>query len=118
MFAAGGGLECAGERGAFQPEIQEAGAGNFDFLAQTADVEFGKHIGRQLARIQFARLGERHQRVALVIAEFRVWTRLDKNAAGGCIGQDGTNGRLQAEFDLLVRQHGNYLTTDYTDEHG
>jgi len=112
MFTAGGGLECAGKHSVFQAEIQKAGAGNFDFFAPITDVEFGEHAGGKLAWIHFSRLRQRHQRVALVIAEVRIGARTDENSGGICIRQDGSDGLLQFQFNLFVWQHGNYLTTD------
>ena len=118
MFAAGGGQESTGEHGAFKPEIQEAGAGNFHILAHIADVELGKHAGGKLAGIHFSRLGQRHQRVALIIAEFRIGARTDENSGGSGIRQDRADSLLQFQLDLFMRQHGNDLTTEERDGHG
>jgi hypothetical protein len=63
-----------------------------------------------LSRIHLPRLGQRHQRVALVIAEFRVGTRPDQNRKDVRFRQDGADGLLQTEFDLFVRKHGKNLT--------
>ena len=115
MFAARGSLERAGQRGIFQPEIQEARAGDFHLLANFGDIEFGQHVGGELARIHFPRLGQRHERVALVIAELRVRARTDQNRGDVGVRQDRADGGLQLQFDLFVRQHGNYLITN---EHG
>ncbi len=112
MFTAGGGLEGAGEHGAFQAEIQKAGASDFHLLAQITDVKFGEHVGGKPARIHFPRPGQRHERVALVVAEFRIRTRTDENSGCICIRQDGEDGLLQFQLNLFIRQHGNYLTTD------
>ena len=95
MFAARGAGQRLRERGILQPEIQEARAGDFHFFAKFGNVQLGQHVGGELARIQFARLGQRHQRVALVIAKFRIGTGADEN--GGDIGvrQHGADGGLQ-----------------------
>ena len=112
MFSARRGFERLGERGRLEPEIQEARAGNFHLLAPIANIQLGEHVGGELARIHFARLGERHERVALVIAEFGIGTRTDQNNGGVGVRQDRADGGLELQFDLFVRQHGNYLTTD------
>ena len=95
MFTARRGFERLREGGIFEMEIQEAGAGNFHRLANFSNVQFCQHVGGQLARIHFARLGQRHERVGLVIAKFRVGTGTDQN--GGDIGvrQDGADGGLE-----------------------
>jgi hypothetical protein len=55
-----------------------------------------------LARIQFSRLGQRHQRVALVIAEFRVRTRPHEHGGDIGVGQDFPNRPLQSGLDFFV----------------
>lgn len=52
----------------------------------------------ELARVAFAFLGERHQCIALVIAEFGISGRanLDQRKIG--VGQDGGDGGLDALF--------------------
>jgi hypothetical protein len=79
------------------------------------NVEFGEDVRGELTRVQLSRLGQRHQRVALVIAEFCVRARTNEHDGNVRLRQDRADGGLQAKFDLFVRQHGNYLTTD---EHG
>ena len=105
MFAPGGGINCLRERGWQETEIQEARAGDFNFLAEGRDVELRDHIGGELARIEFARLGQGHQRVGLVVAEFSV-ARADKDGRNIGVRQHQADGLLQKEFDLFVRQHG------------
>ena len=79
------------------------------FSHQSPNVELGQHVGGELARIHFPRLGERHERVALVIAEFGIGTRTDQNDGGVRVRQDRADGGLELQFNLFVRQHGNNL---------
>ena len=58
VFPARGGLEGLGERRRFEPEVQEACAGNLHPLTSIADIQFGDHVSRQLARVEFPGLGE------------------------------------------------------------
>ncbi len=51
MLAARGRLQRFDERGIFQPEIQEAGTGDFDRLAYGGNIKLGDHVRRELARI-------------------------------------------------------------------
>jgi len=112
MFAARRGFERPGEHGRLEPEIQEARSRDFHLLAPLVHVEFGNRVGGELARIHFARLGERHERVALVITELGIGTRTDQNHGGVRVRQDRADGGLELQFNLFVREHGNYLTTD------
>ena len=102
MFAARGGFERLREHGGFQPEIQEARAGDFHFLAPIGNVEFGQHVRGELARIHFPRLGQRHQRVGLVIAEFRVGARAHENDGNVSIRHDRAHRLLEVLFDEFV----------------
>ena len=77
------------QRGGLEPEIQEAGAGDLHLLAAVANVEFGEHVGGQLARIHLPRLGQRHEGVALVIAELRVGAGPDQHGGDVGVRQDG-----------------------------
>ena len=52
----------------------------------------------------FPRLGQRHERIGLVIAEFRVGARTDEHGGDIGIGQNGADGILQMEFNLFVGQ--------------
>ena len=106
MFAARGGFERFCEGGCSEGEIKEAGTGDFDFVAPFGDIEFGEDVGGELARVHFARLGQGHQGVALVIAEFRVGGGADQDGGGVGVGEDGADGLLQADFDLFMRKHG------------
>jgi hypothetical protein len=121
MLAARSGFERLCEGGIFQPEIQEARAGDFHFFANIRNIELRQHIGGELARIHFPGLGERHERIALVIAKFRVGTWADQNGGNGIrlhfisarqVRQNGADGGLQLQLDLFVWKHGKYLTTD------
>jgi hypothetical protein len=105
MFAVRRGLKRLDHYGRFQPEIEEARSGDFHLLTQIIDVEFRQHIGGKLARIYFSRLGERHERVALVIAEFRVGTGPNQNNGRVSIRYDCTDSGLELQFNLFVRQH-------------
>ena len=105
VFAARGGLERLRERGMLQPEIQEARAGDFNLLADFSNIQSCQNIGCELTRIQLSRLGQRHQRITLVIAKFRVGTRTDENRREVRLRQNGADGMLQTEFDLFVREH-------------
>ena len=105
MFAARGGFQRLRQDGIFQPEIQEAGTGDLHLFANIRNIEFRNNIGGKLARIQFPRFGQRHQRVGLVVAKFGIRARTDQN--GGDIGvrQDGADGGLQFRLNLFVRKH-------------
>ena len=105
MFAARRGLKRLDHYGRFQPEIQEARAGDFSLFAKFRNIEFGQHVRGKLARIHFPRLGQRHQRVALVIAKFGIGARTDKNHGGVSFRQNRANGGLKLQFNLFVRQH-------------
>ena len=83
------------QRGRFEPEIQEAGPGDLHFLANLRNFEFGEHVRSELTRIQFARLGQRHHSVALVIAKLRVGTRTDQNGGDISVWQLGADGGLE-----------------------
>ena len=67
-----GGNECLADGRWLEAEIEKAGAGDLDLFAPLGDVEFGDDVGGQLARVHLALLGQRHQRVGLVIAELGV----------------------------------------------
>jgi hypothetical protein len=56
MFSARRGLQGLGQRGRLEPEIQEAGARNFYFLANISDLKSSYYVGGQLPRIHFASL--------------------------------------------------------------
>jgi len=45
VLAARGNLERLCECGTFEPEIQKAGAGNFDLLANFRNIQFCQNIG-------------------------------------------------------------------------
>ena len=57
----------------------EARAGNFHFVAKSETSSLASTSVASWRGFSFPRLGERHERVALVIAEFRVGTRTDQN---------------------------------------
>ena len=94
VFAARRCRERLVQHGRFEPEIQEASTRDFDLLAQVGEVELGQHIGGELAGIEFALLGKRHEGVALVIAEFRV-ARADQYGGDIGVGQHREGGGLE-----------------------
>ena len=94
------------ELGGFETEIQEPGTGNLHFFARVGQIQFGEHIGGELARIEFPGLGEGHQGVALVITKFGFGTGADENDGDIRIRQNRQNGGLQANLNLFMRQHG------------
>src|ERR1019366_7583259 len=87
VFSARGRLQGLGERCRFEPEVKEACAGNLHALAHIADLKLGDYVCRQLAWVQFPGLGERHQRVGLVIAELRVRTGADQDCGNVSVYQ-------------------------------
>ena len=89
----------------FQAEIQKTRAGDFHRLAPFGDIQLCRHVGRQLARIHFSRLGQAHQRVGLIIAEARVGARTHQHYGGVGVRQDGGHGLLQPLFENFVK-HG------------
>src|ERR1039458_7059849 len=95
-------VERLREDGIFQPEIQEACAGDFHFFADVGHVQLGERVGGELARIQFPHLGERHQRVALVVAKFWI-ARTNKHDGNIRIRQNFADGGLQLQLNLFVR---------------
>ena len=105
VFPARGGLQGLGQRLRFEAEVQETGAGDLHLLAAVGDIEFGDHVGGQLARVQFPGLGQRHQGVGLVIAEFGVRAGADQNGGNVSVRQDSTHRLLEALFDEFVREH-------------
>ena len=102
MFSPGRAGERLHDRGSFEPEVEEARPGNLSVLAPLADVQFRHDVGGQLAWIQLALPGECHERVGLVIAEFRIRARAHQDGAHGGIGQDRGDGGLQTLFEEVV----------------
>jgi hypothetical protein len=88
--AAGGAAQNPG----FQAKVEKTRARDFDRLAQVGEVEFGDHVRGELARIEFSRLGQRHQAVRLVIAKFGI-AGPDQHARGGRGRQRRRHGGLQ-----------------------
>ena len=87
-----------------EAEVQETGPGDLDLLAPPAHIELRQHVGGELARVQLARLGQRHERVRLVIAELRIRTGADEQGRRARVGQDGNDGRVKLLFEELVEQ--------------
>lgn len=112
MFSPSSASQGLLQHGSLQPNIQKARAGDIHFLANLRDVQFGQHVRGQLARIHFARLGQRHQGVALVIAKFGIGTGAHQYGGDVRIRQNGMDGCVQGEFYFFMRQHGEDLTTD------
>lgn len=106
MFAGGGQGEGLRDCGKVESKVQETGARDFHFLAQVGDLELRQDVDGQLAWVEFAGLGQGHERGALVITELWVRARPDENGRPFCIRQHGMNRLLQALFDLFVGQHG------------
>ena len=94
MFAARRRRQHCDEGRFFQPEIQEARARDFHRLAQIRHIELRQNVAGQLARIQFARFGQRHERRALVIAELRVRTRAHEHRGQVGVRPHGADGLL------------------------
>ena len=94
MFTARGCRESLIENGGLEAEIQEASTCDFNFFAQVSEVEFSQDISGELARIEFALLGERHEGVALVIAEFGV-AGADQHGGDIGVGQHRERGGLE-----------------------
>ena len=106
MLAARGGFERLRERGIFQPEIQEARAGDFHFLANIGNIEFGQHVGRRAGADSFC----------------APWPATSARCFGNRRISDRDTGgrerwkhrrpakrrgrRLAGGFNLFVRQHG------------
>ncbi len=102
VFAAKRANECFADGGWFEGEIEKAGAGDLDFVAPLGDVELGFDVGGQLARVHLALFGERHESVALVIAELGVRCRAHENAGDIRVRENGANGFLQFLFEKDV----------------
>src|SRR4051812_40904017 len=74
-----GARESSADRFALKAEIEESGAGDFDGFTPLLDIELSDDLLGELTRIAFAFLRQRHEGVALVIAEFRVRARAHLN---------------------------------------
>ena len=105
MFPARGGFKRLREHFGLESKIQKARTGYFNIFAKFGNVQFHQHIRRYLSRIQFPRFGERHERVALVIAEFRIRTGANQNSRKISVRQNVADGGLQTKFNLFVRKH-------------
>src|SRR5215472_1844026 len=105
MLAARRRLERPRQRRGLEPEIKEASSSHLNLLAAVAHVELAEDISRELARVQFPGLGQRHQRIGLVVAELGIRARPDQNRGNIGIGQNGAHGSLQALFDEQVWEH-------------
>jgi len=106
MFAAHRRFERLREGRGLQPEIEEARPGNLHLFTPLAHVEIRDHLGRELARVHLPLLGQRHQRVGLVIAELRIRAWPDEDRGGGRLGQHRGHGLPQTLFKKKVK-HGN-----------
>ena len=51
VFPARGGLQGLGQRFRSEAEVQETGAGNLHRVTGIGDIQFGNHVGGQLARV-------------------------------------------------------------------
>ena len=108
MFAARRRRQRRDEGGILQPEIQKARTRDFHRLAHIAQVQLRENVAGQLARVEFARLRQCHERRALIIAKLRVRTRAHEHGGRVGVRQHGADGQLQTLFDLFVGQHGLY----------
>jgi len=102
VLARDGFIETGAEGSGRQAEIQEAGAGDFDFLTERGHVEFRHDIGGELAGIQCSSFSDGNQGIALVIAKFRIRARADEHGADVGVREDGADGGLEGGFDLFV----------------
>ena len=104
-FVAGGGVQRLRQRGCVKAKIDEAGARQFHFFAPFADIQPGQYLGCKLARIHLPLLGQRHQRVALVVAELRIGARADEQRPNVRIRKNLASGLLQTVLEKSM-DHG------------
>ena len=92
------------ERGIFQPEIQEASAGDFHFLANVGNIQFGQNICRQAGADSFCALWRATS--ARCFGNRRISDRTGGRERRKHVGvrQNFADGGLQFQFDLFVRQ--------------
>ena len=113
MFAARGGLAAfAASTEAFSRKFRKPAPAISTFSQTFGNVELGQHVGGELARIHFPHLGERHQRVALVIAEFRVGHGRTRTAETSASGRTARTAACSFSSICLCGSTENYLTTD------
>jgi hypothetical protein len=105
VLAAHGGLEGLDERCRLEPEVKEACASNLHWVTSISDVKLGDHVSRQLPWVQFPGLGQCHEGVGLVIAEFRVRTGADQNVGNVSLRQNSAHRPLEALFDEFMGKH-------------
>ena len=85
-----------------EPEVEKTRARDLDFLAPLAHVQLRDHVGGKLARVHLALLGQRHERVGLVIAELRIGAGAHENRGQVCVGQERGDGGLQTLFEKVM----------------
>jgi hypothetical protein len=98
VLAAMGGEEGVGDGGGGGAEVEEAGAGDFDFVGEVGDVELFEDFFGKLAGVPFALFGEGHEGVALVVAKLGIGGGADLDGGEVGVGQDDGDGGLDAFF--------------------
>ena len=99
MITSRGTRQDRGQGAAGDAEIQEPGARDLDLVAKVGHIELGQNVCCELPRIQFPLLGQSHQRVGLVIAEFWVWAGADKDGFKIRVRQRFRDGVAQSLFE-------------------
>ena len=105
VVSARGGLQGLGQRRRLESEVQETGAGNLHRLTYITDRELGDHVVGQQARVKLPGLGQRHEGIGLVVAEFRVRAWADLDCGDGCVWQYSLHRLLEALFYEFVGEH-------------
>ena len=95
-------MDAETDRLALEAEVEETRPRNVDRVAPRAHIEAGADVGGELARIEFAFLGEGHQGGRLVITEARIRAGPDLDRGQVGIGQDSRDGRVQSGFEHMV----------------
>ena len=90
-FIAGSTGDLCGDENRFEFEINEAGAGDGGWFADTGDVELLNDFLGECSRIFVARFGDGHDAVGLVIAKFRVGGPEERRCAEGAFDGVGQN---------------------------
>src|SRR5687767_2000763 len=96
-------LQQRGDRFFLCAEVEKSWARDFDWVTQRPDVELSDNVRRELARIHLPLFGERHERVALIVAKLWVWARADLNRVQVGIRQDLRDGLAELLLEFLVQ---------------
>ena len=89
-FVVGDRLQLLGQPFALEPQIDEAGPGDFGLFEHVAEIEPADDLGGDVARLLAEDLAERHRAVGLIVAELRIRGRLDElGVLGRLVGQTG-----------------------------